>query len=454
MEQPATPSLDIRLEAERIVIGNAFHDADWLATAAKDAQPDLFLEPRHRILWRAIRETHQPGQPADEVSVMAHLQQEGTLEQVGGYASIAEFPNALLGPAPFAARHLESFKEDAKKAKVVEAMRRLSGMAHVLNAAEMADEARRIAALAEPDRKPGDNGAIEFPVRELLGMDRATDPNALIGNRWLCRGGSCLIVGTTGSGKSALCTQLALGWALGQEPFGLKSRKGPLRSVILQAENDAQDIAEGLQDIMSGMGIPSSADVLVSQIADRVHFYREAVRTGEEFGKLIRDLVLRHSADLLWVDPLLAYAGINVSDQEQASHFLRHILQPVLQETGVVLMALHHTTKPKSAKDAAPTDIDSLAYAGGGSAEFANWFRAVCVLQKDPDSGDLPHYNLRLAKRGGRAGVKDPATGAYTRSIPLRHSRDAGVVCWERRTSIDPSGRTVEVFSDQTLGDP
>jgi len=113
-------------------------------------------------------------------------------------------------------------------------------------------------------------------------------------------------------------------------------------------------------------------------------------------------------------------------------------------------MALHHTTKPKSAKDAAPTDIDSLAYAGGGSAEFATWFRAVAVLQKDPDSGDLPHYNLRLAKRGGRAGVKDPATGAYTRSIALRHSREAGVVCWERRTSIDPSGVPSEAVSRPT----
>jgi archaellum biogenesis ATPase FlaH len=436
------------VEAERLLLANAYFDADWLKVCRADLRPEHFCEPAHQSYWAAILATTEDGKAADENSVTAVLTERKQLDLVGGSVGINAISSSLYAPAPQASRWQDKvlaasrLRDFSRKAKQI-AERAESG-AFTLD--DLRDHAAGLAELATV-RKQGDTGAVEFKVRDLLAIDRTTDPNAVIGNRWLCRGGSCLIVGTTGSGKSALCTQLALGWALGQEPFGLKSRKGPLRSVILQAENDAADIAEGLQDIMRGMGIASSATGIVDQIADRVHFYREAVRTGEEFGKLIRELVLKHSADLLWVDPILAYSGINVSDQEQASHFLRHILQPVLQETGVVLMALHHTTKPKSAKDAAPTDIDSLAYAGGGSAEFANWFRAVAVLQKDPDSGDMPHYNLRLAKRGGRAGVKDPTTGDYTRSIALRHSREAGVVCWERRTPIDPSALPSETLS-------
>jgi hypothetical protein len=435
MEQPANQSLDIRLEAERIVIGNAFHDADWLAVAAKDAQPDLFLEPRHRIVWRAIRETHRPGQPADEVAVMAFLQQEGALEQVGGYASIAEFPNSLLGPAPFATRHLESFKEDARKRKVVDAMQRLAGMAHVLNASEMADEARRIASLAEPDRKPGDNGPARFDFADLLAFDRDSDPTTVLGNRWLCRGGSCLLVAQTGAGKSALTTQAAMTWALGRDFFGIRPKRGALRSLVIQSENDLGDVAESVQGTLAGMGIAASSG-LATEIGSRVAFYREAVRTGEDFGKLLRELILAHQADLVFIDPLLGFAGIDIADQEAASHFLRHILQPVLTETGVVLFSIHHTTKPKPKAEQAGSTSGDLSYLGAGSAELANWHRAVMVLQRDqtPEGQpEQPHFTLRLAKRGGRAGLKD-AVGDFTTTIPLRHAREPGVIRWERRT--------------------
>ena len=435
MEQPATHSLDIRLEAERIVIGNAFHDAEWLATAIKDAQPDLFLEPRHRIVWRAIRDTTTPGNPADEVAIMALLQQEGTLEQVGGYSSIAEFPARLTGPAPFAARHLESFKEDAKKQRVVEAMKRLSGMAHVLNAAEMADEARRIAALAEPDRKPGDNGPSRFDFAELLSFDRESDPTTVLGNRWLCRGGSCLLVAQTGAGKSALTTQAAMTWAIGRDFFGIRPKRGALRSLVIQSENDLGDVAESVQGTLAGMGIGASTQ-LASEIGQRVAFYREAVRTGEDFGKLLRELVIAHQADLVFIDPLLGFAGIDIADQEAASHFLRHILQPVLTETGVVLFSIHHTTKPKPKAEQAGNTANDLSYLGAGSAELANWHRAVMVLQRDQTAEgqpDQPHFTLRLAKRGGRAGLKD-GNGDFTTTIPLRHAREPGVIRWERRT--------------------
>lgn len=432
---PATNPDLYPVEAERLLLANAYFDVAWLKVARADLRPEHFAEPAHRLHWAAILAGTEDGVEADELSVIRNLS-EHELLQVGGPAAINGISSSLSGPAPQAKRWQEQVLTAAKLRAFAASAKALAARAE--SGAFTLDDLRDTAAnLVESAtvRKKGDDGPQSFSVRDLLAFDKDTDPTAVIGNRYLCRGGSLLVVGTTGSGKSALCTQLALGWAMGQQPFGLVSRKGPLRSVILQAENDAGDVAEGLQGVMRGMGLASSASTIVDQIADRVHFYREAVRTGEEFGKLIRELVIRHSADLLWVDPLLAYAGINIADQEQASHFLRHILQPVLQETGVILVALHHTTKPKSAKDAAPNDIDSLAYAGGGSAEFANWFRAVAVLQKTPDSGDLPHYDLRLAKRGGRAGVKDPITGDFTRTIPLRHSRERGVVCWERRTT-------------------
>ena len=157
------------------------------------------------------------------------------------------------------------------------------------------------------------------------------------------------------------------------------------------------------------------------------------MKTGEAFGLLLRELVTRHKADLVWIDPILGFAGVDLSDQEAASHFLRHIIQPVLQDTGVILFSVHHTTKP--AKDKGATSLADLAYAGSGSAELANWHRAVMVLTKDPTlegADEQPFYTLRIPKRGGRAGIKD-AQGNYTTSVPLRHAREQGRIAWERR---------------------
>jgi hypothetical protein len=175
-----------------------------------------------------------------------------------------------------------------------------------------------------------------------------------------------------------------------------------------------------------------------------VHFYREAIRTGEDFGTMLRQLVIKHQADIVWIDPLLGFAGIDIADQEAVSHFTRHIIQPVLDETGVILMTVHHTVKP--VKDAGKVNLSDLAYAGAGSADLANWHRASMVLQKDPTpegQDELPHYTLRLAKRGGRAGVKDDQ-GQYTRTIPLQHSKVQGRIAWERRQTSDIANRPIQ----------
>ena len=89
----------------------------------------------------------------------------------------------------------------------------------------------------------------------------------------------------------------------------------------------------------------------MGQLRDALAIYRDTVSTGTTFTKALRDLVVSHQADIVFVDPLLSFAGIDVSDQEQASKFLRHDLAPILLETGAVLVAMHHTGKPKASAD-------------------------------------------------------------------------------------------------------
>jgi hypothetical protein len=218
--------------------------------------------------------------------------------------------------------------------------------------------------------------------------------------------------------------QAAVHWCLGRDFFGIKPAK-PLRAVVLQAENDAGDISEALQDVIAGAYLDSDER---ATLREHLAIFRDTVSTGTTFTAALRQLVIDQQADIVFVDPLLSFAGIDVSDQEQASKFLRHDLAPILLETGAVLVAMHHTGKPKAASDKEGHTVADLAYAGLGSSEFTNWFREVAVLFRC--QGEEPIYKFGLTKRRGRAGLKDYAN-QFKGEIYIRHAAEKGVIRWE-----------------------
>jgi len=427
MEQPPPSALDAERHILAVSIAQGLPLPDGLI-------PSDFFEPTNQDIASAIVGLTEEGTTPDELTVTQRLRQMGSPVEafaVSDLSTTGQFiqPNKAWTDAVIKALNLRKLAEYAKAVLSVTQEAGADPDAILLAQEQLAQSIARRKGQSTKETSQA------FDFRTMVASDKEQDPSCVLGNRFLCRGGSCLLVSQTGAGKSALVTHAALSLALapGHDFFGIKSRKGPLTSVIIQSENDEMDVAEGIQGTLDGMGIARSSQI-VDQLADRVFYYREAVRTGEAFGLLLRELVTRHKADCVWIDPILGFAGVDLSDQEAASHFLRHIIQPVLQDTGVVLFSVHHTTKP--AKDKSNSLAD-LAYAGSGSAELANWHRAVMVLTKDPTAEgaeEQPFYTLRIPKRGGRAGLKDDQ-GNYTSAIPLRHAREQGRIAWERRST-------------------
>jgi RecA-family ATPase len=266
----------------------------------------------------------------------------------------------------------------------------------------------------------------EIRVTDLLEFVPSEDPNTVLGNRWLCRGGSCLFVGQSGIGKSSLAMQQAMLWALARPAFGICPSK-PLRSLFVQAENDLGDIAEMFQGVWLGMKFPGpeSPDI-IRQVNENVIVRTITTHTGYAFCEALRRLIDHYKPDLVWLDPLLSYIGDDISKQSVCSQFLRNWLNPISKATGVIWMILHHTGKPpKDPKSKSHWKIGDFAYEGTGSSELTNWARAVCVLHRLDD--DL--FELKLAKRGPRAGARDLRHNQTT-SIYLRHSQTG--ICWEQ----------------------
>ena len=159
-----------------------------------------------------------------------------------------------------ASRFVEEFRHAAKAATLASGLDFLKDRLAILTPEEVTAELARLGTVLAPDRKKGDTGPTRFDFADLLAFDRDSDPTCVLGNRWLCRGGSCLLVAQTGAGKSALTTQAAMSWALGRDFFGIKSRKGPLRSLVVQSENDLGDVGESVQGTLSGLGIAASVE--------------------------------------------------------------------------------------------------------------------------------------------------------------------------------------------------
>jgi RecA-family ATPase len=70
--------------------------------------------------------------------------------------------------------------------------------------------------------------------------------------------------------------------------------------------------------------------------------------------------------DLIIADPLFSYFGGDLSDQGEVSVFLRNKLQPILHETKVAWIWMHHVSKPQR-KDGEPLTTMELAHSGFGS---------------------------------------------------------------------------------------
>jgi RecA-family ATPase len=263
-----------------------------------------------------------------------------------------------------------------------------------------------------------------YSWEQLVNFKEDADITQLLGKRWICRGGSALWVGSSGLGKSVLCLQAAITWAAGRDLFGISPHGKPLKSLIVQAENDEGDVAEALQGILKALDLTAEE---LDRVKQNIVIVRDCTSTGERFVDRMRRLAEKHKPDLAWVDPLLAFIGGDLSSQETAGGFLRNLLNPLALSGGFAWMLMHHTPKPT--RDGSGYQGHDKAYSGFGSSELTNWARAVLMLSPcgQDDQGTYT-YKLEVTKRGKRSGLRSGVTASdliASKTQPLVHLKHA-----------------------------
>ena len=271
-----------------------------------------------------------------------------------------------------------------------------------------------------PQKAEDDGG---WSISELLAYDVTRDDNALLGRRYLCKGGGMMFFGATGRGKSSALMQMAITWSLGLPFFGITPAK-PLKSIIIQAENDKGDASEMIRGVLNGMDLIDRE----SEVNRMVRIYRQCAYTQKDFAAYFKALVLLNKPDLGFIDPLFAYLGGDVNSAQDVSAFLRNLINPIAVETGVAPIFSHHLPKPpRTTRDKNAYMASDYAYAGAGSAEMSNWARAIISLHEIEEQ----LFEFRASKRGERSGLlDDQADPAFPNPIYLQHSTHG--ICWER----------------------
>ncbi len=228
-----------------------------------------------------------------------------------------------------------------------------------------------------------------------------TDPNELIKHRFLCKGGAGILAAESGCGKSSLIMQIALHWGAGLPCFNFEPTR-PLNIILIQAENDERDLTEEINGVCRGASMYELlAQAQINTAKDAVKVITDATHSGDGFISMLDKILSRETeTDLIIIDPLFAFAGCNLSDQEKVSHFLRNQINPLLQKYNVAALFVHHMAKPS--RQQVPSTNFNNTYNYHGSAEIANWARFTIVLERCKDKDGNIFFELTTPKRGRR----------------------------------------------------
>ncbi len=257
--------------------------------------------------------------------------------------------------------------------------------------------------------------------REMVGgsiLDFANAPvdtsATLLGERYLCRGGGAFFVAPSGQGKSSLSCQLAVEWAIGGDPIGIKAAQ-PLRVLIIQGEDDQGDVTEMTKWILNA-GFSTEK---LSMIGRNTHIETVDDVVGDKFIAVLDNFCGKWKPDIVIINPYTSFLGKDPKDDEAANHFLREGLTPLLRKHGAACIIMHHTPKTQFNPSADFTTTDFM-YRGAGCSSMTNWARAYLVFEP---VNEEKLFRFVAAKRGQRIGWES-AVRFYC------HSRVPGEIKW------------------------
>ena len=100
----AAEQLPGNANAERAVLGSILFDERTINTVIEQVKTDDFYFPKHRILYDAMLELNRRHEPIDLQTLVAELEREKKLDEIGGFAFIQQ-----ITQEPFYSANLNAY---------------------------------------------------------------------------------------------------------------------------------------------------------------------------------------------------------------------------------------------------------------------------------------------------------------------------------------------------------
>jgi len=367
--------------------------------------------PAHRIIYDTVSQWNKPGERVDFIWLCHTL--GDLLGEVGGKEDIS----ALYDFVPTAANadhYLKIVLQKYRQRRTVLFSKKLASLCDDHTAdidGQFLEWQREFSEIAHSN-----NGESPFKGASILDYSRRqiNNDDTLLGDRYLCRGGGMFIFAPSGIGKSVIVVQSSIETALGRNSFGIRPAR-PLRSLIVQAEDDEGDVIE-MAHIVDHLQLTEAQRELVATNT-WIEFIND--RTGQAFIRAIDRFLEKRVTDIVWINPYSSYLGNDIKDDKANALFLRNWLNPVLTKHRCAAVIVAHTPKTnfRDTSDWKPSD---WMYAGAGAAVLTNWARAVLVVDPTDTHGV---FRFIAAKRAQRIGWKENERF-------YAHSREDGKLLW------------------------
>lgn len=338
--------------AEQAVLGVCM-EAPAIVDHARKLLPDprAFYRPQHQVLYAALLELADAGQPTDVIAVKGHLEQRGLLAQAGGPGYLFEVYQAavLTHDVDYTARVVA---RHAAKRRIQQATIRAAAYAEDAEAQplEVLTRIQDELAKAEADIAAGHQARRIRTLDEFLGEASDDDSYDWIVPQVLERHDRLILTGPEGKGKSTFLRQFGIQAAAGIHPFTGEAIK-PARVLYVDLENSERQSRRKLRPLRVKAG---------SNLQEG-NFHIEIRMAGLDLGAAadvawLIDTAAAVQPDILITGPIYKMATGNPNDEKEAKP-VAMALDRLRSTIGCALLLEAHTAKkPVAAKAVRPKE--------------------------------------------------------------------------------------------------
>lgn len=347
------------LEAERCLLGACLVNREAYpgVVGMSGDSNSLFYRHAHNLIFQEMGAIYQAGDPIDSVGVFSRVKSRGLVDEVGGFAYLAQLTDGMPASANYRAwAKIVLEKRDLR--------RTISNATQVLSAAYNHDPDATARAVAHLQTSAVSALDVDHtPIHSLpvfLAKNMETPQVPPLVDRLIPGVGVTMIHGQPRDRKTLAVLDACVALATGSKAFNLlNTTPTPTDVWYISDEDPEQEVFDRLVKILAGRGLD------ITNPPAHLHLsIQEGVNLDEPFWQ---DYVIRQTKalgiKLVVIDPVRAHTACADAGPKEFKPF-GDFLRRFNRETGVAILLIHHDTKP--ANDGRPDSRRRAQRASGG----------------------------------------------------------------------------------------